>query len=158
LGQPLADGLKLFFKEDFIPRGADKWLFIIAPVLTVIPALIAFAIIPWAGSLDVSTLPFLHHVHEPVKITAANVNIVIIYLVPTPSLGVYGLALGGWASNSKYSFLGGMRASAQMISYEIPMGLCLLCVILTSGTIMPGELIAAQAGAGHQWFILHQPL
>jgi NADH-quinone oxidoreductase subunit H len=148
--QPIADGLKLFLKEDFIPRGADKVLFILAPGFTVIAAMIGFAVIPWAGDLTISG--------HTVKIMAANVNIGIIYLIATASLGVYGVALGGWASNSKYSFLGGLRASAQMISYEIPLGLALLCVILTAGTVQADHIVAAQIGHGHQWFILHQPL
>lgn len=148
--QPIADGLKLFLKEDFIPRGADKVLFILAPGFTVIAAMIGFAVIPWAGDLTIGG--------HTVKIMAANVNIGIIYLIATASLGVYGVALGGWASNSKYSFLGGLRASAQMISYEIPLGLALLCVILTAGTVQADQIVAAQIGDGHQWFILHQPL
>lgn len=148
--QPLADGLKLFMKEDFIPRGADKWLFIIAPGFSVIAAMIAFAIIPWAGVLEFAG--------QQVKIMAADINIGIIYFIAVMSLGVYGVALGGWASNSKYSFLGGLRASAQMVSYEIPMGLALLCVILVAGTVRGDEIVAAQMGAGNQWFILHQPL
>jgi len=148
--QPIADGLKLFLKEDWVPRGADRVLFIIAPGLTVITAMIGFAVIPWAGTLTISG--------QTVKIMAADVNIGIIYLLATASMGVYGVALGGWASNSKYSFLGGMRASAQMISYEIPMGLSILCVILTAGTVRADEIVAMQMGHGHQWYLLHQPL
>jgi NADH-quinone oxidoreductase subunit H len=106
--QPIADGLKLFMKEDYIPRGADKILFILAPGLTVLTALITFAIIPWAGTLHIGG--------QAVKIMGADLNIGVVYLIAVASLGVYGVALGGWASNSKYSFLGGMRASAQMIS------------------------------------------
>lgn len=148
--QPIADGIKLFVKEDWIPRGADKWLFIIAPGLTAITALIGFAIIPWAGVLTING-----HV---VKIMGADVNIGIVYLVATASLGVYGVALGGWASNSKYSFIGGLRASAQMISYEIPIGLALLCVILTAGTVQADHIVLSQMGEGRQWYILHQPV
>ena len=148
--QPIADGLKLFMKEDFIPGGADKWLFIIAPGFSVIAAMIAFAVIPWAGTLSIAG--------QNVKIMAADVNIGIIFFIAVMSLGVYGVALGGWASNSKYSFLGGLRASAQMVSYEIPMGLALLCVILLAGTVRADEIVAAQMGAGNQWFLLHQPL
>lgn len=146
--QPIADGVKLFFKEDFIRRGADKTLFILAPALTVIPALIGFAVIPWAGTLEIWG--------ESVKVMGANVNIGVIYLVATASLGIYGVVLGGWASNNKYSFLGGLRATAQMISYEIPMGLALLAVILTAGTLRPDTIVEQQLGG--QWYILHQPL
>jgi NADH-quinone oxidoreductase subunit H len=148
--QPIADGLKLFMKEDYIPPKADRILFIIAPGLTVITAMIGFAVIPWAGALTIAG--------HTVKIMGADINIGIIYLLATASMGVYGVALGGWASNSKYSFLGGLRASAQMVSYEIPMGLALLCVILTAGTVQADSIVAAQMGHGHQWFVLQQPL
>ena len=121
--QPIADGLKLLVKEDFMPKGADKGLFTLAPALTVIPAMIGFLVIPWAGGLELGG--------ETVSIMGANINIGVVYIVATAGLGAYGVAIGGWASNNKYSFLGGLRASAQIISYEIPMGLALLCVVLT---------------------------
>ena len=146
--QPIADGLKLFFKEDFLPRGVDRVLFVLAPALSVIPALIGFAVIPWAGVLELDG--------GSVRIIGADVNIGIVYLIAVASLGVYGVALGGWASNSKYSFLGGLRASAQMVSYEIPLGLSLLCVILTAGTVAPYELVQQQIDGS--WFLLQQPV
>jgi NADH-quinone oxidoreductase subunit H len=146
--QPIADGVKLFFKEDFLPRGIDRVLFVLAPALSVIPALIGFAVIPWAGVLELDG--------GPVRIIGADVNIGIVYLIAVASLGVYGVALGGWASNSKYSFLGGLRASAQMVSYEIPLGLSLLCVILTAGTVAPYELVQQQIDGS--WFLLQQPV
>ena len=146
--QPIADSVKLLVKEDFIPRGADRVLFVLAPGLTVLPALISFAVIPWAGTLQIFG--------ESVNIIGADVNIGIVYLVAVTSLGVYGVALGGWASNSKYSFIGGLRATAQMVSYEIPMGLAILAMILTAGTVRPGEIVAQQIEG--QWFLLHQPL
>ena len=147
--QPIADGLKLFLKEDFMPKGADKGLFTLAPALTVIPAMIGFLVIPWAGGLELSG-------GETVAVMGANINIGVIYIVATASLGVYGVSLGGWASNNKYSFLGGLRAGAQIISYEIPLGLSLLCVVLVSGTLLP-ESIVTQQLAG-QWNIVQQPL
>jgi NADH-quinone oxidoreductase subunit H len=147
--QPIADGLKLFMKEDFTPKGVDKALFILAPVLTVLPAMIGFLIIPWAGTLELGAW-------GSVQIMGADLNIGIVYLVAVASMGVYGVGLGGWASNNKYSFLGGLRASAQMISYEIPMGLALLCVILASGTLLPQEIVQQQLGA--QWFMVQQPV
>lgn len=153
--QPLADGLKLFMKEDFIPKGSDRILFLLAPTLTVMTAMIGFAIIPWAGVLDLSSVPFLGATGE-VTLVGADINIGLVYLVAVASLGVYGVALGGWASNNKYSFLGGLRASAQMVSYEIPMGLALLCVILAAGTIRPSEIVGLQLE--NQWFLLQQPL
>jgi NADH-quinone oxidoreductase subunit H len=146
--QPIADGLKLFVKEDYLPRGIDRTLFILAPGFAAIPALIGFAVIPWAGTLEIAG--------TSVRVIAADVNIGIVYLVAVASLGVYGVALGGWASNNKFSFLGGMRASAQMVSYEIPMGLALLAVILTAGTVRPYELVAQQVDG--PWFIVQQPL
>ena len=147
--QPIADGLKLFMKEDFMPKGVDKGLFVLAPALTVIPAMIGFLVIPWAGSLELAG-------GETVAIMGANINIGVIYLVATGSLGVYGVAIGGWASNNKYSFLGGLRASAQIISYEIPMGLALLCVILASGTLLPQTIVTQQLSG--QWNIVQQPI
>lgn len=146
--QPIADGIKLFLKEDFMPRGADRALFVLAPACTAIPALIGFLVIPWAG--------WLHWGDDTVAIMGANINIGLVYIVATASLGVYGVALGGWASNNKYSFLGGLRASAQIISYEIPMGLCLLCVILASGTLLPQSIVEQQLVG--QWNLVQQPL
>ena len=146
--QPIADAIKLIVKEDFIPTRADRVLFILAPAFALIPALISFAIIPWAGTLQIGS--------ETIEITAANVNIGIVYLVAITSLGVYGLALGGWSSNNKYSFFGGLRASAQMVSYEIPMGLAILALILTAGTVRPDEMIEQQLQG--QWFLIHQPI
>ncbi len=153
--QPLADGLKLFVKEDIIPRGVDKAIFILAPVFTVMPALITFAVIPWAAPLDLAKLPFGDWTGT-VAITAADINIGVIYLIAVTSVGVYGVVLGGWASNNKYSFLGGLRASAQMISYEIPLGISILCVILLAGTIRPAEIIDQQVHG--TWFLLQHPV
>jgi NADH-quinone oxidoreductase subunit H len=160
--QPIADGLKFILKEEFFPRGADRTLFLLAPALVIVPAMIGFAVIPWGGTLDLSTLPFglaewLGVVGEKVNIVVADVNIGLIYLLAVASLGVYGVVLGGWASNSKYSFFGALRASAQMISYEIPMGLSILAVVLFAGTIIPAEMVQNQL-AGHSWYLLHQPL
>jgi NADH-quinone oxidoreductase subunit H len=156
LFQPIADGLKLLLKEDYLPRGADRPLFILAPALSMMVAMIAFAIIPWAGTLDLSKLPFTDSLSGSVKMMGADVNIGIIYLIAVTSLGVYGVTLGGWSSNNKYSFLGGLRASAQMVSYEIPMGLALLCVILTAGTVRADQIVAQQVEG--QWYLIHQPL
>lgn len=146
--QPIADTVKLLFKEEYIPRRADRVLFVLAPGLTVIPALISFAVIPWAGTLQIAGVA--------VAVAGANVNIGIVYLVAVTSLGVYGVVLGGWASNSKYAFLGSLRAAAQMVSYEIPMGLAILTMILFAGSVRPAELVAQQIEG--QWFILHQPV
>jgi NADH-quinone oxidoreductase subunit H len=121
----------------------------IAPALTVIPAMIGFVVIPWGGFLEIGD-------GNTVAIMGADINIGVIYLLAVASLGVYGVGLGGWASNNKYSFIGGLRATAQMISYEIPMGLALLCVVLTAGTLLPQEIVAQQLEG--QWFLIQQPI
>jgi NADH-quinone oxidoreductase subunit H len=139
----------LFFKEEFMPRGVDRVLFIMAPALTVIPAMIGFVVIPWGGFLEIGD-------GHTVAIMGADINIGVIYFIAAASLGVYGVGLGGWASNNKYSFIGGLRATAQMISYEIPMGLALLCVVLTAGTLLPQEIVAQQLDG--QWFLIQQPI
>ncbi len=159
--QPLADGLKFIMKEEHTPRGADAVLFTLGPGLSILPAMAAFVIIPWGGVLDLGTLPAIVSStlgigSDLVKVAGANLNVGVIYLIAVTSLGVYGVAIGGWASNSKFSFLGGLRASAQMISYEIPMGLCLLCVILIAGSLDPYVIIVHQQN--FSWNILQQPL
>jgi NADH-quinone oxidoreductase subunit H len=118
-------------------------------------------VIPWAGTLDLSTLPFglgslIGADGWKVSLIGADINVGVVFLLATASLGVYGVALGGWASNSKFSFLGGLRASAQMISYEIPMGLSLLVVILMAGSVTPYGILEAQRESG--WYILQQPI
>jgi NADH-quinone oxidoreductase subunit H len=158
--QPIADGLKFFVKEDFSPRGVDKGLFTLAPAVIIIPALIGWAIIPWGGywvTPDIP-LPFGLGTIESAKVlvTAADVNIGIVYVLAVASLGVYGVTLGGWASNNKYSFFGGLRCSAGMISYEIPMGLALLAIILLTGTVYPQGIIEHQIQ--HGWFAISQPV
>jgi len=159
--QPLADGLKFLVKEDYTPAGVDRSIFTLAPALIIIPAMLGFAIIPWGGIVDLSSLPkvvvdFLGLEGVTVKLVGADVNVGVIYLIAAASLGVYGVALGGWASNSKFSFLGGMRASAQMISYEIPMGVALLCVVLAAGTLDPMVIVERQQTGS--WNLLQQPL
>jgi len=158
--QPIADGLKFFVKEDFSPRGVDKGLFTLAPAAIIIPALIGWAVIPWGGywvTPDIP-LPFGLGTIESAKVlvTAADVNIGVVYLLAVASLGVYGITLGGWASNNKYSFFGGLRCSAGMISYEIPMGLALLALILLTGTVYPQGIIEHQIQ--HGWFAISQPV
>jgi NADH-quinone oxidoreductase subunit H len=161
LGQPLADGIKFILKEDYTPSRVDKILFTLAPVLIIIPALIGFIVIPWGGvwecpSFNLLGISALHVQGGPVHIAGADINIGIVYLLAVASLGVYGVTLGGWASNNKYSFLGGLRATAQMISYEIPLGLALLAVLLMLGTVYPEAIIRHQSA--HGWLIFSQPL
>ncbi len=159
LGQSLADGLKFVLKEDFTPRGADKFLFTLAPAAAVVPALIGWAVIPWGGAMEVPSIALGGRElvsAGTVQVMAANINAGFVYLLAIAAIGVYGVTLGGWASNNKYSFLGGLRASAGMISYEIPMGLAILAVLLLCGTIIPGEIVRQQAEG--VWFIAAQPL
>ncbi len=156
LGQPLADGLKFLLKEDYAPDRVDRALFTLAPAIIIVPALIGFAVIPWGGTWD-GVLPFFGAVTDgPVTIVGANISVGVVYLLAVASLGVYGVTLGGWASNNKFSFLGGLRATAQMISYEIPLGLSLMAALLLLGTLLPERIIAHQAQ--HGWLIFSQPL
>jgi NADH-quinone oxidoreductase subunit H len=158
-GQPLADGIKFMLKEDFTPNRVDKILFTLAPAIVIVPALIGFVVIPWGGVWRLpETVNVLGVVMKggDVHIAGANVNIGIVYLLAVASLGVYGVTLGGWASNNKFSFLGGLRATAQMISYEIPMGLALLAVLLIMGTVEPDTIIRKQVEGG--WLMFSQPL
>ncbi len=169
--QPIADGLKFFMKEDYNPLHVDKTLFMLAPVFAVIPALIGWAVIPWGGVLDFSGFTFpaeagpLAGFAVPafkVNMAVANLNVGVIYMLAVASLSVYGITLGAWASNNKYAFIGGLRATSQMLSYEIPMGLCVLCVLLVAGTANAGEIVASQVGywGGFipKWNILQQPI
>ena len=160
LGQSAADGLKFVLKEDFIPKGADRWLFTLAPIAAVIPAFIGWAVIPWGGSFELqeSISLFGTEVVEAGRalVAVADLNIGFIYLLAVAGVGVYGVILGGWASNSKYSFLGGLRASAGMISYEIPMGTAILAIILTAGSVRPSVIVEEQASYG--WFVLAHPV
>jgi len=154
-GQPLADGIKFMLKEDFTPSRVDKVLFSLAPIIVVAPALIGFVVIPWAGKWNGDFFGF-QLFEGVVHVAGANVGVGFIYLLAVASLGVYGVTLGGWASNNKYSFLGGLRASAQMISYEIPMGMALLAALLVYGTVLPDAILQRQYADG--WLVFSQPL
>ncbi|MCC6676163.1 MAG: NADH-quinone oxidoreductase subunit H [Phycisphaerales bacterium] len=160
LGQPLADGIKFLVKEDYAGDRVDKALFTLAPIIVIVPAMIGFAVIPWGGVWncpDIS-VPFTSYVIAggPVLVAGASVNIGIVYLLAVASLGVYGVTLGGYASNNKFSFLGGLRATAQMISYEIPLGLSLLAALLIIGSLVPDAIVRHQVNNG--WLILSQPI
>lgn len=158
LGQPLADGLKFMLKEDYTPDNVDKVMFTLAPAIIIIPALIGFAVIPWGGVWNAPdvTLFGLTFTGGPVVVAGAPVNAGIIYLLAVAAMGIYGVTLGGWASNNKYSFLGGLRAAAQMLAYEIPLGLTLLAALLVVGTLLPQEIVRYQAENG--WLIISQPI
>jgi len=163
LGQSLADGMKFLLKEDYMPKGADKWLFTIAPAAAVIPAMIGWAVIPWGGYVSVPDITIAGTqvvAAGRALVAVADINIGFIYLLAVASIGVYGVILGGWASNNKYSMLGGLRASAGMISYEIPMGLALLTVILMVGSVRPSVIVQHQISGPIDggWLFLAQPL
>jgi NADH-quinone oxidoreductase subunit H len=145
--QPIADGIKLFFKEDIIPAGANKFLFLLAPIIVVIPALTTFAVIPFGAPVKIMG----HTV--PLQIT--DVNIGILFILALTSLGVYGVVLGGWASNSKYSLLGGIRTAAQMISYEVALVLSIVGIIMIAGDLSLAKIVSEQS---HMWFIVYQPV
>jgi NADH-quinone oxidoreductase subunit H len=132
--QPLADGVKLMFKEVIIPANANKILFLLAPVITFVLALIGWAVIPFSE-----------------KFVISDINVGVTYLLATSSLGVYGIIIAGWASNSKYAFLGAIRSSAQMISYEVSIGLVIVSVILWTGSLNLSEIVLAQE---ERWFVL----
>ncbi|MCH1543319.1 MAG: NADH-quinone oxidoreductase subunit NuoH [Bacteroidia bacterium] len=146
--QPIADAGKLFFKEEFIPINAERWLFILGPAVAMITATITSAVIPWGTELPVFG--------RVVQLQVADVNIGVLYIMGIVSVGVYGIMIGGWASNNKYSLFGAIRASAQMISYELSMGLALIAVIMMSGTLSLREIVAQQEGIN--WNIFYQPL
>ncbi|RPI86596.1 MAG: NADH-quinone oxidoreductase subunit NuoH [Chloroflexi bacterium] len=146
--QPLADGLKLIFKEELIPANSYKFIFILAPILTVIPALIIMAVVPWG--------PEVNLFGQEISLGIVDLNVGVLYLLAVASISVYGIVLAGWSSNNKYAMMGGMRASAQMISYELALGLAIIGPILIAGSMNLREIIDAQADMG--WFVLYQPL
>ena len=146
--QPLADGVKLIFKEEVVPASADKWTFILAPMLAAIPALVVFAVIPLGGTIYLGDLTI------PLTI-APNLNVGILYVLAITSISVYGIVLAGWASNSKYSMLGGLRSSAQMISYELAMGLSLVALVVVAGTLDLNSIVEQQKQV---WFFFLQPI
>ena len=143
--QTIADGIKLFFKEDLIPGGADKVVFIMAPALPVITAFLALSVIPFGDTVRVFG--------RDVPLQVTDVNIAILWILGTTSMGVYGIVLGGWSSNSKYPLLGGLRSSAQMISYELAQGISLVSVVLMTGTLSLASIVRQQAT---MWFIVPQ--
>ena len=148
LMQPIADGVKMFMKEEIIPTNADKALFILGPSLMMMTACLTGVVIPWGKSLIINGTEY------PVQIT--DLNIGILYLFGGVSLGVYGIMIGGWASNNKYSLMGAIRASSQMISYELAMGLSIIALVMTTGTLSLREIVEQQGGAN--WNVFAQPL
>jgi NADH-quinone oxidoreductase subunit H len=145
--QPLADGIKLLFKEEVIPSEVDRPVYNLAPALSMVVAVITFAVIPVGKSITLFG--------REIPLHLADVNIAVLYVLGVSSLAVYGVVLGGWASNSKYALLGGLRASSQMISYELALGASLIGVLMLAGSLRLTEIVDAQQGV---WFIFLQPL
>ena len=145
--QPVADGIKLIFNEELIPDRADKVMFVIAPIVTVFPAIVIWAVIPWGTSVTMFG--------REVTLYLANVDVGVLYLTAVASIAVYGIVLAGWASNNKYALLGGLRSSAQMISYELALGLSMLGPIMLAGSMSLVDIVEAQS---NWWFAFKQPL
>ncbi|MBI3978276.1 MAG: NADH-quinone oxidoreductase subunit NuoH [Chloroflexi bacterium] len=145
--QPIADALKLLLKEPLMPRDADRLTFTLAPLISLVAALVAFAVIPIGPPIELFG--------RQIALQVADVNIGILYILAISSLGVYGIVLAGWSSRSKYALLGGVRSSAQMISYELPLGLSILGVVMIAGSLSLGDIVRAQAALP---FAVLQPL
>lgn len=146
--QPLADGLKLFFKEDIIPNFSSKALFILGPSLAMLTAIMTSAVVPWGDTV--------HFFDRDISLQIADVNVGILYVFAVVSMGVYGIMIGSWASNNKFSLIGGLRAASQIISYELAMGISLIALLMVTGTLSLKEMVVQQQ-AGY-WNILYQPL
>jgi NADH-quinone oxidoreductase subunit H len=155
LGQPLADGLKFIFKEEHTPKHVDKILFTLAPISILSAALAVYACIPFGSVLPAGAIPGVDHQID--LIVAPGIDVGMIYIFALSSIAVYGVILGGWASNSKYSLIGGLRSSAQLIAYELPMGLAIVGVVLMTGSLRLEDVIGIQAKSG-VWFAFQQPL
>ena len=151
LFQPLADGMKLFFKEEIIPNFSSKILFIMGPALAMITAIMTSAVIPWGDKV--------HLFDRDISLQIADVNIGILYVFGVVSLGVYGIMIGSWASNNKYALMGGLRAASQIISYELAMGIALIALLFCTGTLSLKEMVVQQQIGGHfSWNVCKQPL
>lgn len=152
--QPLADGIKFFMKEEIIPNVSNKTLFILGPCIAMMTALMAGVVIPWGGFLEINGVRY--------SLQIADINIGILYIFAVVSIGVYGIMIGGWASNNKFSLLGAIRASAQMISYELAMGLSIIALIMVTGTLSMREIALMQGGGvgsdWNMWNIVYQPV
>lgn len=153
--QPAADAVKLFFKEDPRPLMTDKITYNLAPMLTVMPAILILAVIPWAGEINILGAKF-----SPYFAIAPGLNVAVLFILAITSISVYGIVLAGWSSNSKYAVLGGIRASAQMISYELALGLTVLIPIMLADSMNLGDIVQAQQGplGPLHWFIFRQPI
>jgi len=155
--QPIADILKLLFKEELRPKGADRWLFTLAPVISVVAAFTAFATVPFGAETT-----FFGLLDEPIKLGVSDVNVGVLVVFAVTSMGVYGIVLAGWSSNSKYSLMGGLRASAQMISYELAYATALASVVMLAGSLSLRDVVDAQSGYWWgfipRWYLFLQPV
>lgn len=148
--QPFADGLKLIMKEEIIPNTSNKVLFIMGPGLAMSAALMTCAVVPWGDKVEMFG--------RTIALQIADINVGILYVFAVTSVGVYGIMIGGWASNNKFSLLAALRGASQAISYELAMGLSLIAVLMTTGTLQLGEIVKQQMAPGHLWNIAYQPL
>lgn len=148
LFQPVADIVKLFLKEDIVPKAANKFVHSLAPLISLVVAMTTFAVIPFGNTI--------HLFGRDIKLMIADVNVGILYLLALSSMGVYGITLSGWSSNNKYSLLGGLRSSAQMISYELSMGLAIIGVIMIAGTLQLNKIVESQAHG--MWYFWRSPV
>jgi NADH-quinone oxidoreductase subunit H len=146
--QPVADIVKLFLKEDIVPKAANKFVHSLAPLISLVVAMTTFAVIPFGNSI--------HLFGRDIKLMIADVNVGILYILALSSLGVYGITLSGWSSNNKYSLLGGLRSSAQMISYELSMGLAIIGVLMIAGTLRLDKIVESQAHG--MWYFWRTPI
>ncbi|MCC6288772.1 MAG: NADH-quinone oxidoreductase subunit NuoH [Chitinophagaceae bacterium] len=147
--QPLADGLKLFFKEEVIPNNSSKWLFILGPCLAMLTAMMTSAIIPWGGTVEIGG--------RMIDLQIADINIGILYVFGVVSMGVYGIMIGGWASNNKFSLMAALRGASQAISYELAMGLSLIALLMLTGSLSLKTIVEQQINS-NWWNIVYQPL
>jgi NADH-quinone oxidoreductase subunit H len=146
--QPIADGIKMFFKEEMIPTHSNRWLFILGPCFFMLTACLTGAVIPWGGDITIDGVAY--------SLQITDIDIGLLYLVGVVSIGVYGIMIGGWASNNKYSLMGALRASSQMISYEIAMGLALIALVMLTGSLKLGDIVKLQ---DEGWAnVVYQPL
>lgn len=146
--QPVADGLKLFFKEEIIPNFSSKFLFVLGPGLAMLTACMTSAVIPWGDKVELFG--------RTISLQIADVNIGILYVFGVVSMGVYGIMIGSWASNNKYSLMGGLRAASQIISYELAMGISMIALLMVTGSLSLKEMVVQQQA--HHWNIIYQPL
>jgi NADH-quinone oxidoreductase subunit H len=156
--QPIADGVKLFFKEEIIPSQASKFAFLVAPLIALVPAFISFAVIPFGATIEVAgyKIPLQIAAFGDTSGNIFDVNVGVLYILAMASLGVYGIVLAGWASNSKYSLLGGLRSSAQMISYELAAGLAIISIFMFSESLSLQKIVADQSGL-FGWYLFRSP-